>query len=495
MKPLTWIRWKVLGVVVALGVLLYVVGAAPFVLREVNALGTTRDDANWNIGDLSLGLFGGQLALENLFVATRSTGAAEQDDVFSAEHAALDLSVSALTRRQYVVESVELQMPELTLRRRPEGGTGRDAEGGDVPTASKSPGEGDWLQVAWDWYEKLRSLRERIPGVGDEPGEPGSEESSERDGRGQGGFTADYSRGVTYPYDTRPGFLVRKLAARGLSIDFVEESGSDRPSVTHLARLVDGYVDISELSSAPALQENATVIEVGGAFAGAPVRLLATVDLRRGNDGLFDLEFESGAIGTDVLTAFFGDSLPVRLVSGVVAVKATTRLRGESELLVSPHLTFEGLRIAAKEGSTTLAGFPAARVVAEFNKSSELLDRVVIDDLRITGSPGAPQFEWGSTLRDIVTQGASAFANRQVAAGKARLRAEIDARTAQVRAELEQSATSAADVVKERTRAELEKRGIDSEEKAKEVLEEGARGALESLRGRFFGSESGGTDE
>jgi hypothetical protein len=506
MSPLRWFRWKVVAVLAAAVGIFYYLGLDAIALKEVNHAGKTSDAARWRIGDLGIGLVRGALDLEDLLVATperrqhsgkaatgRGAGGAGaggdtvsaeklsgEEKVFNALGAGFDLSTFDLLRGRCVVDRISISAPKVNLSRREDGTLNvEDLGGGPAEDAGEKPEEAwkpaDWYEGAKKVYERLQKLREHLGGKDEESGAPG--EDSRPGGAERPAFTVDYSRGATYPFAGRPGFLVHTIEATGLEIAF-----ADAAAASPLPPLTNGRIAISEVSSRPTVQEEATGFEVSGDIAGSRLSLAGTVDFRK-DARRIDLKASSGKLPAALVAQFVGASLPVRLESGTIAVDAVIALDGLESLEVVPRLELEKLRVEAKDPGGKIAGLDAARFARGLNEASRTLDRVVIADLRITGSLALPRLEWGDSIRTLVLEGASAFAAKYgeeaVEKGKAVLEKEIGKAREKLSEELGKSGAG----------KELEETLKGIEKDVPEAGGEAAKKGLDLLKDGIFGGK------
>jgi hypothetical protein len=418
MNPLRWVRWKVVIALAVLGGIAYFLGLDSVALSQVNSAGKESRAARWSVKDLALGLLGGDARFDDILVATpkgsaAATSAAGKDNVFNAAQATVDISMTSLLERRYVVDQVAVKAPKLTVTRREDGTINIGEIGGAPPeTAPQPPEESkDWLGAIKKWYERVQKIREKLP-KGDK-----KETGEKKPG-------VDYSRGVTYPFEGRPTVAVREIKGENFEIDFHDESRQEP-----LPSLKKGTIIISEVTSSPSVQEKPTTLELSGEIAGAPLKVTGTVDLR-GERSLFQLDTVTGDLPVELIEAFVGPSLPVKLKSGTLGLKAKVLLDGPEKMEVAPSLSFKKILLDPKDPRGKIAGLEASQFTTAFNEASKELDALVIEDLKITGSLRSPRFEWGDTVKNLVVSGGKAFAQKQaqkgLEKGKEVLQKELD---------------------------------------------------------------------
>jgi hypothetical protein len=410
MNPLRWVRWKVVGVLAVLGLAVYFLGLDKMALGQINAAGKESASARWSIAGFALGILGGDAELRDLILApvakakasATSTGAGgAEEKVFNAAGVKADLSMLSLLEGRCVVDEVVLDAPQLLLARRPDGSVnvedvGPPVEEGPATTVGDVKG---WVDSLKKWHDRIQKIREKLP-------RKGERKPAEKKGTG-----VDYSRAATYPFEGRPAFLVRELRSENLDVRF-----SDASSPQPIPPLEKGVLRVSNLSSSPTTQDEPTTFQIAGAIAGSPLLIEGTLDFR-GDRSLISFKIDTGDLPASLVEAFAGPSLPVRLKAGTVGLKAILSLDGADGLLVDPRLSFKKLALEPKDPSGRIAGLKASEFASAFNDASSEMDEVVIDDLKIRGTLGAPQFEWGDTVKNLVVSGGKAFARKEAQKG------------------------------------------------------------------------------
>lgn len=417
MNPLHWVRWKVVGALASVLGAVYLLGLDSVALSRINTAGQESRAAYWSVEDFTLGLIAGSASFSDLLVSTPerskdAEGAREQ--VFKVLDATVDVSVTDLLRRRYVLDQLELEAPKVTVQRRADGTINVEDLGGP-PEESAGPepsgGEaGDWLGTISKWYERLQKVRQKLPG--------GGEKKREEDRRP--GVKGDPSRGVTYPYEGRPGVILREIRGSNLEVDFHDASSSSK-----IPPLTSGVIEIHEVTSSPRVQEEPTRFRVAGELAGSQLEVKGSVDFRGESFG-FQLDADTGDLPCSLIEAFVGASLPVKLRAGTVRVQLKNLILEPGKLNLVPTLTFKGVALEPKDPGGKIAGIDAVQFTAAINAASKELDEIVIDDLKITGSLGSPRFAWGDTVKKLVVSGGKAFARKQAEKGIKRGKKVLD---------------------------------------------------------------------
>ncbi len=412
MNPLRWVRWKVVAVLAVIFGAAYSLGLDKVALSEINTAGKESKAARWAVSDLAMGLIQGNASLRNLLLSTPKAG--EKDQVFNADAAKLDLSMSDILARRYYVDQVAMEGPKLNVQRREDGSINIEDLGGEKPPEEPSaPGKSpqDWYETLKKWYERLQKARERIPERKKAPREPG--------------FKADYSRGAEYPLEGRPSYAVHEIVGSNFEVHF-----EDAASKAKIPPLEKGTIKITEVTSSPSVQNAPTGFSLSGVIAGSKLEVNGSLDLRGGKTAL-DLNGDTGDLPVSLVEAFVGASLPVSLKTGTVRVAFTKlALGGVEKLEVAPLLSFKGLTLEPKDPRGKIAGVDANQFATAFNEAMKEMPELTIDDLKITGSIRSPSFEWGDTVKNLVVSGGKAFAKKQLGKGlekgKDLLQKEID---------------------------------------------------------------------
>jgi hypothetical protein len=194
---------------------------------------------------------------------------------------------------------------------RREDGTINIEDFGEPDPDDKPPAPGevrDWYETVKRWYERIQKVREKLPERKSKPPrEPG--------------FKADYSRGVTYPFEGRPSYGAREIALEDFEVTFHDDAVK-----SPIPKLTNGKAAIYEVTSAPGVQEQPTRFEVSGDLGPAKLKLGGTLDLRGQKTLLNMTETDTGELPASVIESFVGSSLPVKLTSGTVRVSFNSLL-------------------------------------------------------------------------------------------------------------------------------------------------------------------------
>jgi hypothetical protein len=384
------------------------------------------------VAEVGLALFAGDLGLDELWMASaraRATPApeeapegkqGEEQEVLTAAEATVDLSVKELMRERLVVEKVKIRTPRMTIVRRPDGSTNVGDLGGEAPEEEagkeeEEKGPLDWVETAVDWYKKIQKWREKLPGGKD----------AEKEEKGEKEEIDYYAREIRYPFNERPRVVVEEIVAEDLEVQFKEE---DEPGSDLLPRLRQGLFRLTGLSSRPAQHASPIQLELGGELGGdkigwAAFGLEGTLDVTGKGEPHVALDVGAKGLPPGVIESFIGESLAVSLDRGRVDLEVKLNLSladGAGRFIepFKPTLRFHGMRLAAKDPSRKVAGFPAEDFVKAFNEASSALssesEPIEIADLEIGGSLTSPEFRWGDTVKNLVLQGGKAFARKQL---------------------------------------------------------------------------------
>lgn len=502
MNPVRWVRWKVVVSILVVGGLLYFLGIDPFARWQINAAGRNNPAARWSVDNVAMALLAGDLQFEKIEVATarkqkpspskegavEENGAEKEEKVLNAAVARVDVSVNELLRRRVVVEEVSVEMPRMTILRRRDGSTNVGDLGGETEEEDEAE-EGkdalDWVESAIDWYKKIQKWREKLGGGEGEEGEE-AEEKEKTD-------VDYYAKRIQYPFNKRPGVVIQKVAAKDLEVQFLEEE--EDPSAL-LPRLRKGEITLSELSDRPHLHGSPVQLSIGGelgveklGWAGLSLDLM--LDVTGKGEPFISLDVGAKHVPAGVVEAFVGKSLPVRLSEGSLGLTTNFKLSladGAGRFLepLKPGLSFQGMRLEAKDPSGNIAGVPAQEFVKTFNDAASMLDGeskpLTITDLEITGSIESPDFSWGDTVKNLALQVSEALARREAAKLGKKLEKELD------------RGLKKAEEALGGTPLDGIKKPLEEILPEKESAEDAAKKGVDFLRGGIFGEDSKGKD-
>jgi hypothetical protein len=244
-----------------------------------------------------------------------------------------------------------------------------------------------------------------------------------------------------------------------LQINFVDRAPEGEASADAAPALVDGIIEILNLSENPAIHDQAIEWNLAAALAGAPVELTGTLDVRdtlaaTGDPSKLNLHFAATSLPLSVVNYFAGKSLDVRFEAGTVDVTADIGIADFDALKVVPKIRLVDARMAPRAGVRSLLGFPADDFCAAFNEIGTL----DIDDIRIGGSfSGEYEFDLGNTIQKVAKGVITKQVDKQIEKGADKLKDVLD--------------------------KELEKAGVsevlgDDVDKVKDGLKSGLKGLL-----------------
>jgi hypothetical protein len=457
MNPLKWFRWKVVIVFAVLGGAFYLLGLNPLAHGRVNQIGEDSGDVRWFVNALNLGVLRGLFDFDGVRVANSksSDSGGGKDKVFSAENIHVDFDMGSALRKRLSSE-VSIRMPQLTVERRADGsigvGGGEEKPEDSTPDAEKTDEKPtDWVQAIDEWIETAKKWRERLRKISGKDDEAGEETETE--------VARDYSGEVTYPFDRINRLIARRVAGEGLQINFVDRAPEGEASADAAPALVDGIIEILNLSENPAIHDQAIEWNLAAALAGAPVELTGTLDVRdtlaaTGDPSKLNLHFAATSLPLSVVNYFAGKSLDVRFEAGTVDVTADIGIADFDALKVVPKIRLVDARMAPRAGVRSILGFPADDFCAAFNEIGTL----DIDDIRIGGSfSGEYEFDLGNTIQKVAKGVITKQVDKQIEKGADKLKDVLD--------------------------KELEKAGVsevlgDDVDKVKDGLKSGLKGLL-----------------
>ncbi len=428
LNPLRWVRWKVVIVLAIVFGGFYLLGLDPLSRWKLNDVGAEgAQGARWNVGALDLGILTGDFDFGKVLVETaRKQGRrTEKNRAFSADSISIDFNANQALRKR-LWGSVELAAPQLVVRRSRDGSLNVEEIGEEPPTKddeiSESKEPTDWVGAVGRWLEKLKKWEERRRkwmGGKDEP-------SDEQPGKKK--IEIDTKRRITYPFEGITRFVAEKIEGSGLEIRFVDEADSGSGEIPPLT---DGRLVIQNVSEKPSVHPEPISWEVSGNLGGGTVTLGGALDLRRGegdapprNDLVVTLT--GTQMPLSLANAFAGESLPMVFEKGTVDLVVTMTLTDFEQIDVRPSMQFINVEVSPRPGVKKIANTDAAVFCKHFNEAAKQLDKLVIDDLRITGTYLQPKIELGDTLVTLATSGARALVDKQVEKGIEKGKKELD---------------------------------------------------------------------
>jgi hypothetical protein len=431
MNPTNWIRWKLLTAIVVAACVLALFGVDPLAKASFNRLGAANLGLRWNAKDLDFGPLAGRLTINGLEVAIASTASAVADpgalrvkdstapdsgQVFTAQSLVLDLDMAQLMRRRYCGELL-VKAPKLRLERRADGSMNIDF--GSEPDRTELE-ETDWwggaqklMQRIQQWSEQHRDLVDTIQR---DKVEQNTEEIAARE---QSRFRVDYSQRVVYPFQHRARIVATRLVGEELEIAFVDNtpSGLTRGSIPPLE---NGSILIENLSDMPTTYPQPIRWTIAGNMAGAPIKLIGTLDQRLANPyersshrSKLEFDFHADGLPVDVVQFFARESLPLQFDSGTITLTASATILDWNRLDVRPVLAFRNAAVSPRPGVRAIAGVKPDMFCRAFNEIGTL----EISDIRVTGTVLKPNVDLGQTVTSLVKNSGKAIAKKQIDRG------------------------------------------------------------------------------
>ncbi len=250
---------------------------------QILASQTTGKDVR--LSNASLGLLLGSLNIQEMVVAQpkieseEGGGGGASDQLVEGEKLSFGLNSMKLLSRRFVVDEALVENMNYYV--------GSQAK--DLPKAppAPEPDEPVDFQQILDWVEsheeQLKWAFDQLDGVLKKGSEPPEEKAPGYEGR------AAY----IYANPTNPTFLVRSAGVRNLKLDWGEAKGP----LTGLTQL---DLTLANLSSNPALQDEALSLNAGGEYLGQKIEMTGVFDARKtSSEGhKISLSMNSGSFGS-----------------------------------------------------------------------------------------------------------------------------------------------------------------------------------------------------
>ncbi|MBI4582753.1 MAG: hypothetical protein HY717_01785 [Planctomycetes bacterium] len=452
MNPLKWIRWKVVIVLAVVAGGFYLLGLNPLARREVNDLGTGQHGARWQVSQLDLGLLSGDFDFLGFLLAAPHSK--EKDQVFSSDKIRFDFDMDQLLRKR-LHGQVNVEVPKLTLERRPDGTINVGEIGEEKPRPPEEK-PSDWVGAVREWAKKLKKWEEKRREWQKSRKEPKKEEAKKE--------KVDTATRVTYPFERIARFAAQKISGRGFEIEFRDAAGGQS-----IPPLKNGELSIENLSDNPTCYHEPVRWTLKGEIAGAPLELSGHLDLRSDpnepaaepkNELRFDIKADG--LPLELANLFAGSSLPVHFEKeGKLKLSAEVTVLEVDRLNIQPRLGFIDAKVAPNPGVKTIAGFDAHQFCKAFNE----VGTFELNDIAIGGTFTAPEIKLGNTLQELVSSGGASFAKKQ--------------------------AQKAIEKGAEKLEEKLKKAGADKglDDQTKKILEGATKGAGEKILKGILGGE------
>lgn len=364
------------------------------------------DDATFDFS-----LVRGTLHLENLQVTNPKN---PTENLFQAKKIDAKVSSFALLRRQFLVESVELDTPQLAVAREADGTLGVEPKPATpVPPAAQNQ----------DWATKAKSYFERAKKEYDERQKKKEEEkkAGEKGEKKPGDATAKKPSMLGRAGDGLPGenddllasrWVVQKVSLTGFTVN-LQDPQNQSPSFA----FNDGH--ILEAAQNRLANGKATVLDLVGSLVDQAkksqgnVKLSFTADapdLDPSKPVAWKLHAELGEVDLRETDALYADAVPLAFDQGKATLVVDASGHGlDGDLDCNPKISFKGVVARARRTTDKIAGFDATKVAEEVTNCGEF----ELNDIKITGCVLAPKVELGDTIKNLVVEGGKNYAKKK----------------------------------------------------------------------------------
>lgn len=410
------VRWWMIAVILVFGLLFELVLGGPVLKIVTQSAGASAVGGEVAIDGATLSLLGAKAGYEGL-EATR-----ENKRLLGFKKAALDIEMTALLRGSVVVEKAVVEQPTLIVRRTA-ADLATEEELKEAEESGAEPGKGlskeeilkrlaeeDFLETC---LERLREARKRLKQLkalrerhsGETPLGPDGKPLNPDD-------VPDYEPRAAHLLPQVPAFWIREATCEGLEIGFEDEAGGAAP-----LKLVGARATIENLSSEPWLVDKPFVIELKGRLDGSEE---ATVFLRLSHDFQKDastLTLSFVGLPMERIDPYLAATVPLRFRQGTLLDLELEAKIDAFELHATPRITLRKIDCEVRDPNRkTIAGLDSKRLARELSE----LDQIVLADITVTGPVDDPKVDFGSTLKQLVLQGAKQFAQKKLDEARAK---------------------------------------------------------------------------
>ncbi len=440
-----FLRWKVVGGIAVLGILLGVVVTLGYGLGFTALTSSALSSASGvdvRVESASFSPFNGRFSLSGM---AGNDPSAEQKDLFQAEEIVVDLNMYRLLAGKMHVSEVSLNKLRLDVRRNEDGSLNIDAVTGE-PTPepdtddTEEDGYREWLAEkgrSVDWIQLIRtygeSYFEEKPTEGEEP--VADDQQPERKPTEPGVVYRDGERVVVfdadaaYPYKNRIPFVqIDTIALRDAELGLTDQTAdqeADLPSLTN----VSGRID--HLSSAPSLLEEPVTTNIDGRFDGNEEETLAL-------GGSYHPEQEQSmslalsGLNLVRLRPLYEQTVPVQVKQG----RLTTNVQAQvtDEMINAPTaLALADLVLQKKSPEQTLFNMPpdtTTHVLEGINAYAE--EEPIAFDFLVDGPVDNPQFHWKAQFLAVARKGLTSLGRKVAEKHLNRINGELESMKGEV---------------------------------------------------------------
>lgn len=365
------------------------------------------DDATFNFS-----LVKGNLHIENLQVANPKN---PKENLLTAKKVDGKISFAALLRRQFLVESLELDTPLLAVARETDGSLSIEPK----PPAGTPPppANQDWATKAKSYLERAKKeYDERQKKKAEEKKDPKADKKDDKAKK-----PSSLADAIDRAQEGLPGenadllasrWVVQKVILSGFAVN-LQDPQNTAPSFA--------FNDGKLLEAAQNRLENgkATVLNLVGALVDVSKREQGKVKLDFTQDAPdkdptkpvgWKLHAELAEIDLHETDGLFAEVIPLKFEKGkaTLVIDATgTGLDGTLDC--KPKISFKEVVAQARNTTEKIGGMDSTKVAQEVTNCGEF----ELNDIKITGCVLAPKVELGDTLKDLVVQGGKAYAKKK----------------------------------------------------------------------------------
>ena len=438
-----FLRWKVVGGIAVLGVLLGVVVTIGyglgFTALTSSAL-STASGVDVRVEQASFSPFNGRFSISGM---AGNDPSAEEKDMFRAEEVVVDLNMYRLLAGKMHVSEVSLNKLRMDVRRNEDGSLNVDAVTGEPEPDAKDPeqeGYREWLEKkgrSVDWIQLIRKYGEAYLEQEPTEEEPApDEEKPERKPREPGVVDRDGKRVVvfdadaSYPYEDRiPLVKIDKIALNdaelGLTDRTTDEQGPGMPSLTNVSG------QINHLSSDPSLLKDPVTTSIDGRFDGNENETVAV-------NGSYHPEQEQSmnlalsGLNLVRLRPLYEQTVPLEVKQGRLTTNVKARVaRG---IIDAPTaLSLAGLVLKKKSEDQQLFGMPAdtsTQVLDGINAYAE--EQPIAFDFLVDGPVENPQFHWKAQFLAVARKGLKSLGRKSAQKHLDRINGELESMKGEV---------------------------------------------------------------
>lgn len=429
-------KWLVLALVL---VVFDLVGAKPAVkwaLQEkfptelAKAMGVGRDASGqvaqagkitWDDAGYEVSLLRGHVVMANLHVANPKN---PKEDLLVAKLVDMKVDFVALLRRQFVVELMTLDAPQLAVTR---------AEDGTLSVEPNPMADAPRTDPGADWSERAQKAMERIKKEREERKKKAAEEKkAQKEGKSEElanakkkPATVDEALkraalglpGANDELAAPPRWTVKKVQLNGFAVK-VQDPKESVPSF----QFKDGLV----LESTQDQRANGKPIQCDlvGSLVDAAQREQGKVEIHFTADPPEKTDAEDqkpvgwklGVKLVDVdlreVDGMIARTIPLRFEKGKATITLDAHGHGlDGDLDAAPKIALKELDARARNPGQPICGMDATRVAQEVTNCGAF----EMNDVKITGSVLAPKVEVGDTLKNLVVQGGINYGKKAAA--------------------------------------------------------------------------------